>query len=430
MAATKKSSMARSSEMATKRKGRRKRSEKSSLNASVIGDAKPRATTYYIWDREEDGFGVRVTPAGGKAYVAKLLYKGKQVWRTIGKISTREKQPLLPRKQKPVAQDQDSAEKEAELPVLGSRNLTVAQARQIAKDLRGDVSKGIDPNKESRKKTETSTVADLVDKFIEDYVDTTKLGEGSKYSYSRHLKVIIKPKLGSIAIRDLGTAQVSEFHTGLKDTPRQANQALAILRKMMGQAEIWELRPKKSNPCIGIDKFPEEPRERFLSTKELAALGEVLNQAVSKYGIPKAALAALRLLIYTGARHNEIVKLQWSQVDLVKRHLVYSRKQHKTGKQKGIKKIPLSDAALKVLKGIKAVPGNPYVIVGEVTGKHFVGLQHVWQRIRKQVSLNEAEKIEKHKKKEQDRVNIEDRGRTHPASGPSDRAPTRGAHWP
>jgi integrase len=408
MAATKKSSTARSSEATSTRKGRRKRQEKVSLTAAKIDAAKPLATTYYLWDREEDGFGVRVTPAGGKAYVVKLLYRNKQVWKTIGKISRREKQPLQPGTQRPAKPGAAPAKDIAEDLVIGSRTLTLSQARQLAKDIRNNAAKGLDPNQGSRKKKGAPTIADLVDKFIEEYVDTTKLGEGSKYGYRRHLKVIIKPGLGSIPIRDLSTADVSSFHTGLKETPRQANQALAILRKMMGLAEIWELRAPKTNPCVGIDKFPEEPRERYLSTKELMALGEVLNQAVSKYNMPKAAVAALRLLIHTGARHNEIVKLQWSQVDLEKRHLIFSRKQHKTGKQKGIKKVPLSDAAIKVLKSIKAVPGNPYVIVGEVRGQHFVGLQHVWQRIRNQVSLNEAEKVEKKQKKPQDCVNIED----------------------
>jgi hypothetical protein len=249
MAAAKKSSSAPSSEATSNRKGRRKRQEKISLTAAKIDAAKPMATTYYLWDREEDGFGVRVTSAGGKAYVVKLLYNNKQVWKTIGKISRQEKQPLQPRKPKAVKESTASANGNAEDLVMGSRTLTLSQARQLAKDIRNNAAKGIDPNQESRKKKGAPTIAELVDKFIEEYVDTTKLGEGSKYGYRRHLNVIIKPRLGSIAIRDLGTAQVSDFHTGLKETPRQANQALAILRKMMGQAEVWELRAQKTNPC-------------------------------------------------------------------------------------------------------------------------------------------------------------------------------------
>jgi hypothetical protein len=325
-----------SSEVTTTRKVRGKRSEKPSLNAEVIQNAKPMATVYYLWDREENGFGVRVTPAGGKAYVVKLLYKGKQVWRTIGKISKREKQPLQPRKPKQAAQGQDSTKQDAELPVIGSRNMTIFQARQIARNLRGDVSKGIDPNEKAQKKN-APTIAGLVERFIEDYVDTDLLGDGSKYGYRRHLNKYIKPGLGDIPIQALGSGKVAELHMSMKNTPRQANQTLAILRKMMNQAEVWELRSPDSNPCLNVKKFPEEPRERFLSHKELAALGEVLDSAVTKHNIPKIAVAAIRLLIHTGARHNEIVKLQWSQVNLERRHLIYSRKQHKTGKLESAK---------------------------------------------------------------------------------------------
>jgi integrase len=390
--------------MTSDKKTRGKRSEKPTLSASLIENAKPQARSYCIWDREEEGFGVRITPTGGKSYVVKLLVKGKQVWKTIGKISKREKKVGGVHQPKSDAVSEDAAQATGD----SKATLTVAEARSLAKSYRSKAREGFDPNAETRERKTAPTVAFLVDKFIDEYVNTIKLGEGSRPGYTRHLRKIIAPRLGNLLIRKIDSDDVSAFHHALRNTPRQANQALAILRKMLNQAEVWKLRPEKSNPCIHIVKYPEDPRERFLLPEELAALGEVLRDATSKYAIPPAALAALRLLIFTGARHNEILKLQWRQVNLAKRHLIYSRTEHKTGKKKGPKKIPLSTPAIRVLESIDPVPGNPYVIVGDVPGKHFVGLQKVWERIRKQVSINEAKKVEEGKKEESECVNIED----------------------
>jgi len=393
-----------SSAMASDKKTRGKRSEKPTLSATLIENAKPQARAYCIWDREEEGFGVRITPTGGKAYVVKLLVKGKQVWKTIGKISKREKRVGGVHPPKSDAASEDAAKAMGD----SKATLTVAEARALAKSYRTKAREGFDPNADTRDRKSAPTIAFLVEKFIEEYVNTIMLAEGSRPGYIRHLRKIILPRLGSKLIRKLESDDVAAFHHGLLRTPRQANQALAILRKMLNQAEVWKLRPEGSNPCVHINKYPESPRERFLSPEELAALGEVIRVATSKYAIPPAAVAALRLLIFTGARHNEILKLQWRQVNLAKRHLIYSRTEHKTGKKKGPKKIPLSTAAMRVLESIEPVPGNPYVFVGEVPGKHFVGLQKVWERIRNQVSINEAKKVEEGKKQQHECVNIED----------------------
>ena len=77
-----------------------------------------------------------------------------------------------------------------------------------------------------------------------------------------------------------------------------------------------------SEMCIrdSIKKFREDRRERFLSAEEFARLGNALAKAESgemaymrpgrssPFYLPKQAVAALKLLILTGARRGEIVK--------------------------------------------------------------------------------------------------------------------------
>ena len=70
-------------------------------------------------------------------------------------------------------------------------------------------------------------------------------------------------------------------------------------------AERWGLRPEGSNPCKHVQKFAERSRGRFLSESEIGRLGEALADAEAN-GAPQAAIAAIRLLILTGARKSEI----------------------------------------------------------------------------------------------------------------------------
>jgi integrase len=68
---------------------------------------------------------------------------------------------------------------------------------------------------------------------------------------------------------------------------------------------------RADNPCKGIERHYEEKRERYLSQQELADLMEVLRTW------PDQQVAdAIRLLLLTGARRDEIGHAEWSQFDL------------------------------------------------------------------------------------------------------------------
>ena len=152
-------------------------------------------------------------------------------------------------------------------------------------------------------------------------------------------------------------------------------------------SSIWNWAARRdeveasANPAAGVERNPQQGKERYLSVDELASLGDALRRAetvglpwnvdetkpTAKH-IPKGsklriidphAIAAVRLLILTGARLREILHAKWDYVDRERgaMHLPDS----KTGK----KTIYLSAPALAVLQDIPRVHGNPYIIPGE-----------------------------------------------------------------
>lgn len=343
------------------------------LTKRIIEGLPPDDRTYTVWDQEIMGFGVRVMPSGQKSFVLKFTINRQQRWITLGRFG----------------------------------NLTLEEGRKLAQSRRGDVARGLDPTIEARAHKIAPTVKELIDRFIDEHV-TPKTRETTAKGYTRFLRNVIQPRLGKLLVKEVSTAEIAKFHHDLRDTPRQANQAVAILRKMFNLAEVWKYRPLSTNPCVHIEKNPEGKRERYLSDLELQALGEALLDAEEKASVPPAALAAIRLLILTGARHNEILRLRWDQVDLQKSLIIYRADEHKTGRKTGIKTIHLNQPALDVLASIPKAKGNPYVIQGALAGSHFVGLQKVWERIRKRITELEADKVKAKKKDREDAINIED----------------------
>jgi integrase len=91
-------------------------------------------------------------------------------------------------------------------------------------------------------------------------------------------------------------------------------------------------------------------------------------------------------LVLTGARRGEIQGLQWREVDIDRRSIVLPDARSKTG----ARRIPLSDAAIEVLQGIKrkgdyVFPANR----ANAASGHTVGLPRAWRAIRDEAGLDD-----------------------------------------
>jgi integrase len=153
---------------------------------------------------------------------------------------------------------------------------------------------------------------------------------------------------------------------------------------MMNLAEIWGLRQDGSNPCRHVKKYPEKGRERFLSKEEFIRLAKVLDEVEFSGEETKSCVNAYRLLMFTGCRLGEIQKLEWAHVKLNAQEL------HLPDSKTGAKTVYLGEAAVAVLKKIKKLDDNPYVITGKKDGNYLTDLQHPWRRIRAKAKLDDV----------------------------------------
>ena len=304
----------------------------------------PREKEYFVWDDQLKGFGVRIYPNGGKRYVAQAFRQGRTIRVQIGRFEA--------------------------LPF----EMAKARARQAI----ADIDDGLNPNRERDAERKSPTVAQLAERFLQEYVPV-HCKPRTQVEYRHAVSRYIVPALGSMKLSALARDDVSTLHHEMRNKPYQANRTLGVLSKMMNLAEAWGLSPDRSNPCYHVRKYRERKRERFLSVEELARLGRALDGEEPN---APAAVTAFRLLLYTGARLSEIQTLKWEYIRGNRIHLPDSKT--------GAKTIPLNGPALEVLAGATRVDGNPYVIVGTGEGMHLTDLQRPWRRVRKAAGLDDV----------------------------------------
>ena len=106
--------------------------------------------------------------------------------------------------------------------------------------------------------------------------------------------------------------QVAALHKSMRTAPYAANWFLAAVSGLFSWASARGLIPKEhANPARQIPRYREFARERFLTQDELARLGAALRTApVDRY-----AVAAILVLLLTGARLNEILHARRDWLD-------------------------------------------------------------------------------------------------------------------
>ena len=265
--------------------------------------------------------------------------------------------------------------------------LTAEQARGIAKDWAAQVRNGGDPAGSRQALRDAPTMNALFDRYMSEYARKHKKASSAAHD-GRMVEKRLRPAFGPKKVGSVTRQQVRAFHSKFESTPYEANRLLALMSKIFSfAADDLEWIYRGNHPVKGIKRFGEKKRRRYLSQRELARLGEALakaedgelNKPISTY-----AVAMIRLLILTGARHSEILRLKWSEVNF-ERHCL-----ELTDSKTGEKEVFLPPAALQVLADLPHVEGNPHAIVGGRPGAHLVNIKDPWSVIRSAAGLDDA----------------------------------------
>ena len=151
---------------------------------------------------------------------------------------------------------------------------------------------------------------------------------------------------------------------------------------MFNLADAWGWRPSGTNPCRLVRRYKvEKHHERFLTPEELHRLSQALDAAPSERLASAHSAAAIRLLVLTGCRRNEILGLRWEDLDFE------AGEMRLADSKTGARVAPLPPPAAKVLAGLSRVPGNPWVFPGKKKGTGQRNINDSWDRVRKRAGL-------------------------------------------
>jgi integrase len=319
------------------------------LTKRFVDAAEPRQGDYFMWDDDIAGFGLRVLPSGRKGYIVQY-----RVGRRSRRIS------------------------------LGSTTVvTCDQARTGAIKVISAARNGEDLAEKRDADRQAITVRELADRFDKEHV-AVRVKDSTAKGYRRLLDRTILPALGRLRVTEVTRADVAKLHHDQRHIPYEANRCLEVISKMFSLAEMWWLRPDGSNPRKHIRKYTEEKRARFLSPAELKRVGEVLREMETEGIELPSAIAAVRLLILTGCRLNEIMTLKWSYLDVAAQAL------RLPDSKTGAKVVQLGQPAIVLLARIERTERNPWVIVGTKPDARLTDLQPFWQRVRARAGLKDA----------------------------------------
>jgi integrase len=271
----------------------------------------------------------------------------------------------------------DAYGRERQFKIGPAHVLTATQARRKARAIVAEAILGSDPQKERQELRSTPTLSQFV---RETYLPFAKNAKRSWRTDETVLRLHILPELGHFALDQVSDQTVVVLLRQLREAGYASgttNRVLVLLRFMFNLGRKWGVPGCRDNPTIGLKTTPDVCRQRFLTNEEAQRLLLALDADENRI-----AAFAVKLLLLTGGRRNEITYAKWEYVSWDERTLLVPIA--KSGRSRLIR---LNTPALELLRSLPRLQGNPYIFPSPITGRPSASLHFPWSRIRKRCGL-------------------------------------------
>lgn len=314
------------------------------LTKTFIDKVQPPAEGYAIhWDDSLKGYGLRVTAAGKRVFVAQGRVRGKAVCATLGPFG----------------------------------QLTEYEAREKARKVLQGMREGIDP-RDVKKADEAAKVAlrQVADAYM---ARPGKLKDSSKSEIERHVTTTFKAwehkPVAGITEDDCRKRYREMLTKGLRGdrdggSPGQANQAFSVLRALINYAGRQYKKHDGTplvlhNPVAALkdDWIELKPRTSRIPDNKVGAVWHMLTQArANAYNRDTwSSIDLVMFLILTGARIGEASALTWDRVSIDDNDPANCWWHIPDPKNRNPVFLPLSSQAVELLKTRQRIEGNPHV---------------------------------------------------------------------
>ena len=244
------------------------------LTDAGIARLRPEPREYTVWDTRVPGLGVRVRPSGARTYIqhrksstgVKRVSLGSTTLRTI---------------------------EEVRRVCIESATTSVETTRTV----RGD--------------------APLFREFVTGPWKTAcydRCKPSTQRMMRSGLKSQLLPNFATVRLDRISRVMVVRWFDAYSATaPGGANRVLDLLRQILNHAAACG--HIATNPARTIRRNRRAKLTRFLSHEEIRRLHRVLDDHAQRCESVRQQVDIIRLLLLTGCRKNEIVRLRWEEVD-------------------------------------------------------------------------------------------------------------------
>jgi len=296
---------------------------------------KPTSKRAIIFEHGGRGFGLRIEPSGRKSFF--LEYRFGEAEERRNRVLTIGKHPTV----------------------------SLTEARSIASQAHSQIEQDSDPATQRLTKKiadqKALTVGDLVEEYIEKWAKVKKK-ERSWKEDERLLNKDILPVIGRKKAKDIRRRDIVLLLDAIveRGATITANRVLAVTRKMFNFAVGRDIID--ASPCVQIPApSKENRRERYLSEDEIKVFWEKLDDAKMSQEIR----LALKFLLVTGQRKNEVIGAEWSEFDLKNKWWTIPAEK---SKNKLTHRVPLTSTAMEILNALKKSTGQYQFVFASPVG--------------------------------------------------------------
>lgn len=289
---------------------------------------------FEFYDSKKKGLLVRVSPTGRKTFQVYRWHQGKPVRVTIC---------IWP-------------------------DMTIENVRKESDRINAALADGENPNDKLKQQRQEMTFGDLFNEYLERHAKVKKRSwKEDQRQYEQYLAPLARKRLSTITKQDIAT-----LHSKIgRSAKTAANRCLALISSVFGRAiefGLWE----GLNPCMGIKKFSEQSRDRFLSADELSRFFQALEQEPNG-----TARDFFLVALLTGARRANVLAMRWSDLDLNTQ--TWRIQETKNGTPQTV---PLVGPVLEILQERRKKTLSFFVFPGRKSGSgHLEEPKRAWKRI-------------------------------------------------
>lgn len=312
------------------------------------------------WHDKLKGFGLRVTESGARAYVVKFRLRGSRTakLRTIG----------------------------------GLTEHTFGHAYERAREVLRAAEQGRDWFEETARKR-AQCMGEVWTYYATEHLGSPDISAITRRDAAGLWKNHAEKEFDKKALADISAESARDWHRRItRDSGSYvANRAAQALRAAWNFGRKFGRVPRDlENPFAGITLNREHARQVILEPHQYPAFAKALNAIKNPW-----ARAYFWLLFYTGCRRTELVKLRWSDVEILPPEKDKPRAGTIAvcGKGNQSRRVALSPPAVEILEAVPRVDDNAHVFVGFVDATHPAGTHldpaPFWSDARKAAGLPE-----------------------------------------